>query len=309
MPVDSSWAKAIERRTSFKDALRHGRASLGLHSTKLPDDLISNRRLGHKRTTSKGSKETHHAHTHSLDAIKVEMPRSRSSLSVPGLGIGFLNPSSRQSSRSSKASKRSSLVSISDEGALGPVLEPPIRPVDPVPLPTLRRQGSDYQLELDEDMRNAVLSVNPMVASPAAIARPLVDQPDLAPSETMTQEKFHQALGNVSTSSAPVDMALLRSIANLPSNQTCSDCGHPIKGETSQRWATIAIHNNPQVMFLCIRCAGVHRSFGTHISKVRSPDLDKWSDEAILTARAWGNARGNQIWERCKPVGEKPRDE
>jgi hypothetical protein len=174
----------------------------------------------------------------------------------------------------------------------------------------MKREGSFYQLELDDDMRNAVLSVNPMVTSPTALAQPLVvDSPDLAASETMTQEKFHQALANVPIPSAPADMALLRRIADLPSNQTCSDCGHPIKGETSQRWATISIHNNPQVLFLCIRCAGVHRSFGTHISKVRSPDLDKWSDEAILTARSWGNARGNQIWERCKPAGEKPRDE
>lgn len=311
VPIDSSWAKAIERRTSFKDALRHGRASLGLHSGKLPDDIANSKWLGHKRGSSRGAKEIHHGHTHSLDAIKTEIPRSRSSLSVPGMGVGFLNPSSRQSSRSSKASKRSSLVSISDEGILGTVLDPPGRSADPVPFPSLmKREGSFYQLELDDDMRNAVLSVNPMVTSPTALAQPLVvDPPDLAASETMTQEKFHQALANVPTPSAPADMALLRRIADLPSNQTCSDCGHPIKGETSQRWATISIHNNPQVLFLCIRCAGVHRSFGTHISKVRSPDLDKWSDEAILMARAWGNARGNQIWERCKPAGEKPRDE
>ncbi|KAI5452532.1 hypothetical protein NCC49_000695 [Naganishia albida] len=177
-----------------------------------------------------------------LDAIRVVMPRSRSSLRLPGLGIGFLGPSSRQSSRSSKASKRSSLVSTGDEGALGTVLEPPSCLVDPVPFPTLRRQGSDYQLELDDDMKNAVLSVNPMVVSPTAIAQPVVlDQPDLVPSETMTQERFRHALADVPRSSVPVDMAMLRQSANLPTNQTCSDCGHPIKGENSQRWATISI--------------------------------------------------------------------
>lgn len=269
------------------------------------------KRNGHRRLPSKGAKEIHHVHTQSLDAGRAPIPRSRSSLSVPGLavGIGFLTPGSRQSSRSSKTSKRSSLVSISDEGYSLPAVDAPQAPSGSVLFPSTTRRSS-YQLELDDDMRNAVLHANPM--PPATLEGPVSEpsnQPNLAPSETMTQEKFHHALTNESTTSPLPDMALLRQIADEPSNQTCADCGHRIKGETSQRWATIAIHNNPQVMFVCIRCAGIHRSFGTHISKVRSPDLDKWTDEAILMARAWGNIRGNQIWERCKPEGEKPTDE
>ncbi|KAJ9095360.1 hypothetical protein QFC19_007604 [Naganishia cerealis] len=178
----------------------------------------------------------------------------------------------------------------------------------------MKRSGSFYQLELDDDMRNAVLLADPIVVSPETTEQQAFTAnkgmiPELAPSETMTQERFDDVLSSIPTPSSPADMVLLRKIANQPGNQTCSDCGRPIKGETSQRWATISIHNNPQVLFICIRCAGVHRSFGTHISKVRSPDLDKWTDAAILTARAWGNARGNQIWERNKPPGEKPKDE
>jgi hypothetical protein len=307
-PIDSSWAKAIERRTSFKDALRQGRATLGLNPAKMPDDLAG-KLNGHRRNPSKGAKEIHHVHTQSLDAGRAPLPRSRSSLSVPGVGIGFLTPGSRQSSRSSKTSKRSSLVSISDEGYSMPAGEPPLAESEPILFPTTTRRSS-YQLELDDDMRNAVLLANPMPA-PVGLnhLNDAIHQPNLAPSETMTQEKFQHALSDDLATSPPPDMALLRQIADEPSNQTCADCGHRIKGETSQRWATIAIHNNPQVMFVCIRCAGIHRSFGTHISKVRSPDLDKWTDEAILMARAWGNTRGNQIWERCKPEGEKPADE
>ncbi|KAJ9122342.1 hypothetical protein QFC22_001763 [Naganishia vaughanmartiniae] len=311
-PIDPSWTKAIERRTSFKDAFR-SRANLALHSSRSPDDR--SKFPGHKRGTSKGSREIHHAHTHSLDVAKAgAMRRSQSSLSVPGAAIGFLNPGSRQSSRSSKSSKRSSLMSIGDESAPGRAVGLALRPVEPIPFPVMSRSGSFYQLELDDDMRNAVLHADPIATSPETsyhiFPTPYQDAArELAPSETMTQERFHDALASIPTPSPPADMVLLRKIANQPGNQTCSDCGHPIKGETSQRWATISIHNNPQVLFLCIRCAGVHRSFGTHISKVRSPDLDKWSDEAILTARAWGNARGNQIWERHKPTGAKPRDD
>jgi hypothetical protein len=29
------------------------------------------------------------------------------------------------------------------------------------------------------------------------------------------------------------------------------------------------------------KCAGIHRSLGTHISKVKSATLDKWTDEQI----------------------------
>ena len=37
-------------------------------------------------------------------------------------------------------------------------------------------------------------------------------------------------------------------------------------------------------VFLCIRCSGIHRSMGTHISKVKSVDLDVWTPEQMAVS-------------------------
>ncbi|WWC86803.1 uncharacterized protein L201_001682 [Kwoniella dendrophila CBS 6074] len=92
-----------------------------------------------------------------------------------------------------------------------------------------------------------------------------------------------------------LDMKELKRIADLEFNKKCADCG---KGMKSSRWATISLRDCPMVMFICIRCCGIHRSLGTHISKPRSVDLDLWSPEMILLAKEWGNEKGNQVWER-----------
>ncbi|CAG8453631.1 818_t:CDS:2 [Funneliformis mosseae] len=71
-----------------------------------------------------------------------------------------------------------------------------------------------------------------------------------------------------------------------PGNDTCADCG--VKGP---RWAS---HNLG--LFLCIRCGGLHRKMGTHISKVKSISLDSWTPEQIENMRQWGNLKANAKW-------------
>ena len=34
-------------------------------------------------------------------------------------------------------------------------------------------------------------------------------------------------------------------------------------------------------LFLCIRCAGIHRNLGVHISKVKSVNLDSWTPQQV----------------------------
>jgi hypothetical protein len=42
------------------------------------------------------------------------------------------------------------------------------------------------------------------------------------------------------------------------------------------------------------RCSGIHRGMGTHISRVKSVDLDSWTDEQLQSMIKWGNARANK---------------
>lgn len=34
-------------------------------------------------------------------------------------------------------------------------------------------------------------------------------------------------------------------------------------------------------IFLCMRCASLHRKLGTHISKVKSLSMDSWSNDQV----------------------------
>uniref|UniRef100_A0A8C9NRA2 Arf-GAP domain-containing protein n=1 Tax=Serinus canaria TaxID=9135 RepID=A0A8C9NRA2_SERCA len=52
------------------------------------------------------------------------------------------------------------------------------------------------------------------------------------------------------------------------------------------RWASWNIG-----VFICIRCAGIHRNLGVHISRVKSVNLDQWTQEQIQV-RAGVTLRG-----------------
>lgn len=86
----------------------------------------------------------------------------------------------------------------------------------------------------------------------------------------------------------------LKDLLNQSDNRTCADCG-----ASDPKWASANIG-----VFLCLKCCGVHRSLGTHISKVLSVTLDDWSDEEVdAMIEVGGNSSANSIYEAFIPEG------
>jgi hypothetical protein len=89
--------------------------------------------------------------------------------------------------------------------------------------------------------------------------------------------------------------AVERLCAQYPNN-ICCDCG-----ESGTRWASVN-HG----VFVCIRCSGVHRSLGTHVSKVKSTNMDRWSLAEVRLMEAIGNTKAKTLYEARLPAGTRP---
>ncbi|CAH1774862.1 unnamed protein product [Owenia fusiformis] len=86
---------------------------------------------------------------------------------------------------------------------------------------------------------------------------------------------------------------ILSTLLKDEDNKYCVDCD--AKGP---RWASWNLG-----IFLCIRCAGIHRNLGVHISKVKSVNLDTWTPEQIASVEDMGNSRARAVYEANIPDG------
>uniref|UniRef100_A0A672I6U0 ArfGAP with GTPase domain, ankyrin repeat and PH domain 2 n=1 Tax=Salarias fasciatus TaxID=181472 RepID=A0A672I6U0_SALFA len=102
---------------------------------------------------------------------------------------------------------------------------------------------------------------------------------------------------NKARRSSQSEAVALQAIRNARGNGLCVDCEAP-----NPTWASLNLG-----ALICIECSGIHRNLGTHLSRVRSLDLDDWPGELTQVLAAIGNATANSIWERRTQGRAKPR--
>ena len=79
----------------------------------------------------------------------------------------------------------------------------------------------------------------------------------------------------------------VEALLKLPGNNECADCTAP-----KPNWASASCG-----VFVCFNCSGLHRGLGTHLSFVRSVNLDEWTEKQYKKMKEWGNLNANAYFE------------
>ncbi|XP_046883562.1 arf-GAP with GTPase, ANK repeat and PH domain-containing protein 3 isoform X3 [Hypomesus transpacificus] len=105
-----------------------------------------------------------------------------------------------------------------------------------------------------------------------------------------------ESMKNKSRLGSQSDAVAMQSVRNVRGNSFCVDCDAP-----NPDWASLNLG-----ALICIECSGIHRNLGTHLSRVRSLDLDDWPVELSMVMAAIGNAMANSVWEGALEGYSKP---
>ncbi|KAJ1637790.1 putative GTPase activating protein for Arf-domain-containing protein [Pavlovales sp. CCMP2436] len=81
----------------------------------------------------------------------------------------------------------------------------------------------------------------------------------------------------------------LSAVLEHPHNRRCFDCTH-VEPEMAV-WASVNLG-----VFVCERCAGMHRALGTHKSRIKSAYADVWTKEMIERMEGLGNEKCRELY-------------
>uniref|UniRef100_A0A671YC04 ArfGAP with GTPase domain, ankyrin repeat and PH domain 2 n=1 Tax=Sparus aurata TaxID=8175 RepID=A0A671YC04_SPAAU len=123
-------------------------------------------------------------------------------------------------------------------------------------------------------------------------------------SQILASLQLCESSKNKARKNSQSEAVALQAIRNAKGNNFCVDCDAP-----NPTWASLNLG-----ALICIECSGIHRNLGTHLSRVRSLDLDDLPRELTLVLSAIGNHMVNSIWEartlgRRKPAPDASREE